>query len=436
VDKNELRQERAQCIKRARGILDGAAESGLTDAETRDFNALIARADDLAGKIGNMPTSDSLSFTELEENLSRSQGRQSHDEGAVYDERGAALRPGELRSLAHNDRLADVCQWALPDGLDRREVSVGRIVRAALRGSWEGAEAERRALVGSDSTLGGYLLPEPLSAMFLDLARARMVTSAAGARTIPVEADSLKVGKLATDPTVVWRGELEEITESDPTFEAIVLMPKVCAALVRISEELIQDGAGVGEAVENALQGALAVELDRAALFGSGAGSEPLGLFNVAGVNEVDMGAAAGAALTNYDPFIDAIQAVEDANGVVNAVIYAPRTKAELGKLKTGISGDQTTLKPPEEFSGLKRFATTSVPVDQTHGTASDASTALAGGFDNLWLGMRSQVRVDVSREAKDVFQRLGVLVRVFARMDVAVVRPTHLTKITGIIPP
>lgn len=435
MDRNELLQQRAQHIKAARAILDDAAENGLTDAQTRDFNALIAQADDLARKTGNVPTSDRLSFTELEESLSRSQGRKVGPLEGITGSGGATLRPGELRSLAHDDKLADVCQWALPDGLDRRQVSVGRIVRAALRGSWEGAEAERRALVGSDSTLGGYLLPEPLSAMFLDLARARMVTSAAGARTIPVEADSLKVAKLATDPTVVWRGELEEITESDPTFEAVVLTPKVCAALVRISEELIQDGAGVGEAVENALRGALAVELDRAALFGSGEGSEPLGLFNVAGVNEVDMGTN-GAALTNYDPFIDAIQAVEDANGIVTALIYAPRTKAELGKLKTGISGDNTTLKPPEEFSALKRFATTSAPVDQEHGTASDASTALAGGFDNLWLGMRSEVRVDVSREAKDVFQKLGVLVRVFARMDVAVVRPTHLTKITGIIPP
>ena len=71
---------------------------------------------------------------------------------------------------------------------------------------------------------------------------------------------------------------------------------------------------------------ATALEVDRVALLGSGSAPEPTGISNVTGVGEVDMGTN-GAAITDYDEILDALQEIQDANAQdPTAAIMAPRT--------------------------------------------------------------------------------------------------------------
>lgn len=403
-----------------------AAEAAVNDE--RRHKALVAEA-----------RAVQVQILELEENERR--GGRHVGPGSVVGP-GAFAQPestdqSEIRMLRHGEPMAPHVPQDLPDGIKLSELSVGRVVRAIIRGSWKGAEAEQRAMQGQESSLGGHFLPSPLSAQLIDLARARMVTSAAGAITIPVEADSLKVPKHLTDPTVTWRGELEPIVESDPTCGAVTLYPKVAGVLVKISHELAEDGLGVGSYVERVMAQALAQEKDRVAMLGSGQQNQPLGIFGTPGVGEVIMGAPApdGAAFADYDPFLEAILACENANGSPSAVIYAPRSKAELAMLTTGIAGDLTKLTPPVDFAGLRKFTTTAVPIDQEHGMAVNASCAFVGGFENVWIGLRSSVRIDASIHGPNIFNRLAVWIRAFIRMDVAVVRPDQLCVVRGIIP-
>ena len=50
-----------------------------------------------------------------------------------------------------------------------------------------------------------------------------------------------------------------------------------------------------------------------------------------------------------------------------------------------------------------------------------------------MFMGLRDRIRIDVSGQAGDAFSKLGLWVRAFARVDFAVVRPQHLTRIVGI---
>lgn len=334
------------------------------------------------------------------------------------------FQEGDVRFLRHADPIAQRAQ----------EYDHTKMFRGLVTGDWKGAESERRALQEAEDPLGGYLLPAPMSDQFIDLARARMVTSQAGAITIPMEADSITVPKLNADPTVYWRKELEEITESELSFAAITLKAKSAACLITLSQELYDDAEGVGNAVEKALSAALAVEMDRVVLVGSGQNNEPLGIYNQADVPEIDMGTN-GAAFTNYDKHLEAVEKIETNNGGCTHYIIAPRTKKELATLKTGISGDETTLKPPPDVESLRRLVTTGVPIDQEWGTASDASSAFFGGFNNVYVGVRNAVRIDVSPHGSGIFNKLAVWIRAFIRMDVAIVRTDHLTVIKGIIP-
>lgn len=348
---------------------------------------------------------------------------------------GAAGTPavgGELRALRPDERLSDVVSRDLPDGIRPEELSLGRMLRGLVTGDWKGAEAERRALGSTPDTLGGYLVPSTLSARIIDLARNQARVIQAGAQTLPMETAQVTLARVEGDPTAYWRGEHAAITESDMAFGAINLKARTLAAMVRVSVELLEDALNLSQVVENALSQALALELDRAALFGSGTGDEPLGLRNWTGVNVVDLGAN-GAAPTFAD-FSKAVQKIWERNGpdAGLAVIMAPRTAGDLDRL-TDSTGQP--LRPPASFEALRKLVTNQVPVNLTKGTATNASVAFVGAFSELLIGARTNLTIEASRQAGDAFGKLQVLVRAYLRADVAVMRPEWFTVVDGIIP-
>ena len=427
----KLKREIRDKINKARDLHETSKKEqrDFTSSEKLEYETLMADIDDLKGELRKAER-------EHEEITG-----EPYVDGVVVGRRAygtsePATSSGEIKMLRHGESFAEaVGANDLPDGIRADELSTGRMIRGLVKGDWKGAEAEQRAMQGQESPAGGYFLPGGLSSRLIDLARANQVTSQAGAITIPVETDSLTVPKVLADPSVQWRGELEAITESDPTFGSVVLTPKVCAVLVKISQELYEDGVGVGDAVERVLAQALATEKDRVVLMGGGAGNtnEPVGVYHTDGVNVLEMGTD-GADLTNYNPFVNAIEAVENANAIPGSVIKNPRTKADLATLVTGIASDETKLTPPEDYKNLRRLVTTSIPNNLEWGSSGAVcSAAFVGGFSSVWVGVRNQVRIDVSPHGTGVFNEMGLWVRAFIRVDVAVVRPAELAVITGI---
>jgi HK97 family phage major capsid protein len=92
-----------------------------------------------------------------------------------------------VRAVSHGESF----RTAL--GLQDTEMSLGRLVYATAIGDWKGAEAEHRAYSQGTSASGGYLLTPEMSASIIDLARAKSVVSAAGAITVPMQTEEMKV---------------------------------------------------------------------------------------------------------------------------------------------------------------------------------------------------------------------------------------------------
>ena len=251
--------------------------------------------------------------------------------------------------------------------------------------------------------------------------------------TIPMQTPEMTIVKVVTDPQGSWRKEHQAIDESDAVFEPIKVKTMALAALCRVSLEMIEDAPLFSQTIENAISASLALELDRAALMGTGV-NEPRGIFFSDGVGEQTMGTN-GAAFTDYDPFLDAIEDIETANGTAGAAIYSPRTNRALSGLKTGISGDKTPLQPPQSFLDLRRFVTNQIPNDLEHGTATNASTSMVGDFSQMAFALRTTLIIEATRYGGDTFSKMEALVRGYLRADVAVFRPNHFSKITGIIP-
>ena len=334
-----------------------------------------------------------------------------------------------VRAAARGESFAQICGIPEPreDGEDH---ALGRAVVAMVTGRSE--IAPRMAMDTQTDPDGGFWVSTAVSGRFIDLARARSVLTDAGALTLPI-AGPTRVTKVTSDPTAGWHSELEALTDASVGLGAVELRPKTIGAVVDASVELMEDAPDAPARIEQVLALATAEQLDRA-LFRGIDGDHPFtGVLDDPNVNITDLNAAA---VTDFDDLVDAITDIRTANGEPNVSIMAPRTAGEYQKLKEATTN--APLAMPADVAALRRLISNQLPTDQ--GGGSNESAVIVGDFGatGAWviLGVRSRLRVEVSREAGDAFENLGVKIRCWGRFDLAIGRPTHLSRIDGIIPP
>ena len=300
---------------------------------------------------------------------------------------------------------------------DEPELSLAKSLRGYLTGEWDGADLERKAMASSAL---GAILPTPISNQIIDLARNASTVIRAGAVTVPMTTATLKLARMTGDVTAAWYAEAGAISESDATLDSVTLTARKMACMVRINREILEDSSpGVDGIIRNSVAQAMALELDRVALVGTGTAPQPRGLQNVSGINTVtSVGTPA-----DYGKFLDAIFEVRLDNFEPNAVINSVRTAKTLAKLFTGISSDKTPLMMPSDYSALTRFASNQIPVNLGVGT--NESLAFVGKFDELMIGLRQNIIIEVSNSASDVFEKDQVMLRATWRGDVQVTRAT-----------
>ena len=268
-------------------------------------------------------------------------------------------------------------------------------------------------------------MPDILSGELIDLMRANLVSVQAGARTVPLTSDVNHVAKVASDPVPAWRAEEAAVAESDPTFARVTFEPKSLAVLIKVSRELLEDSLNLETALPEVIAAAMAREVDRVSLFGSGSGSEPEGLANVAGINAI----AHDAQLLAYTPLIRArTQCLQANSREMTAYIMHPRDDGRLAEL---VDSNNQPLQVPPKIAPIPMLTSTSVPNDE--GTGSDESTILTGDFTRRMLGVRSGLRIEVLRERYADNLQFGFLA--FLRHDVAVEHATAFCKVTGVNP-
>jgi HK97 family phage major capsid protein len=316
-------------------------------------------------------------------------------------------------------------------------VSFGAILRALVVGPRN--EAERRALSEGTSSAGGYTVPSALSATFYDMARSKAVCMRAGAQVLLMETETLKLAKLTGDVPAGWRSENADVATGDPLFGAVSLQARSLAGSLTLSRELVSDSLNIDTMLLTAIAGKFALELDRMCLVGSGTAPEPRGILNTSGIAQRYMGAN-GAAIADHGFLLDLREDLETANASPTAYIWHPRSASAAARLA---DANGQWIGVPDWVLGTGPLAdgarpaqvmsTTSIPINQTRGTASNASSVIAGDFKSLIVGMREQVHIEVAPGAGA--SKGQVIVIVHARADCSVVRATDFAVMSGIIP-
>lgn len=316
---------------------------------------------------------------------------------------------------------------------EEEDFSLGRVFRAMVRGDRASlTDVERRALLEGTDSAGGFLIPEPLSAQLIDRVRNAAQVFAAGATTVPMTVDQLYLARLTGGATVSWKQEGSPITESSMTFDRVTLHAQTLPILVRMSQELFDDlSPAASSLIEREMGQALALELDRVVLRGSGSAPEPRGIRNASGVNIQSLGTN-GAQLAGFDDLATAIGTVRSANGEPNAIILSARSRTFLDKEKDSTG---QPLQPPASVRDISLLVSNQIPDNLTQGSSSNCSEAYVGAWSNVLVGLRTDVRVQVQVLRERFADNLQVGLLAYLRADVALAHPELFTVMTGIKP-
>jgi HK97 family phage major capsid protein len=306
-------------------------------------------------------------------------------------------------------------------------LSFDRYLRGMATGHWEGADHER-ALAEATTGAGGALVPAPLSARVIDLARNRTVVMRAGAQTVPMQSNTLALDRLTSEGTPAWKTENATITAADMVFDRVTFTARTLVRTILLSVELFEDAdPSSGDVIANSFAGQMAVELDRVALLGTGTPPEPRGVLNQSGVTATAHGAN-GTAITNFDWWLDAIGAVRAAGFEPNAHIQAPRSSTSLSKLKEATTN--AYMAPPANM--LPMLTTKSVPITLTVGTSTDTSYIFTADWSNLLIGIRTDFTLRFLGE-RYLADNLQYAFLAYLRADVQVAQPTAFVVDTGV---
>lgn len=262
----------------------------------------------------------------------------------------------------------------------------------------------------------GVLVPTPIAGFVIDRLRNASVVNRLGARTVPMASKTLSVPRITADPTAAWLAEGATITPNDGAMDDVTLTSKRLTAIVKFSDELDEDSDPelAGDVLANSLARAFALELDRAALRGSGTGEEPLGVRNQTGVQILDLGA--NGADASWDTLADLAALIDGANAAPNGFAWSTRTANNVAKIKASGSGEY--LRPPESISGMARVASNAVPTDLDKGTTvGTVSEIYSGMWSDLYLGLR--VGFELRRLSERYAEEGKVALRARLRADV-----------------
>lgn len=160
------------------------------------------------------------------------------------------------------------------------------------------------------------------------------------------------------------------------------------ATTIPYTRQLLTQGfglPGVDQIVARAAEAAIAAELDRVAINGSGASNEPLGILGTSGIGDVNIGANGGAPAYSHILELEEDVGVADADDVdANQLGFAstPQIRRKLRAIES-FSGAGPVWRGGRML-GHRAAASTNVPSNLSDGTGTNLHAILFGNWADL----------------------------------------------------
>jgi HK97 family phage major capsid protein/HK97 family phage prohead protease len=289
------------------------------------------------------------------------------------------------------------------------------VLRSAIMttmGGMRSVNAGSNGLTGTGSTGGNLIATNLLADSFIDILRHR-TTIMKMARILGGLVGNIDIPKQTTQGQGYWLGEDDTAPESDIDFGQISLSPKTVAAFTDITRKLMKQSTPDAEAlVRFDLACALALTIDKAGYYGTGAANQPLGIANTTGIHAVNF-ATAGAPLFPELVSMETAVALDDAD--VETMAYVAN------------AGFRGYAKTALKFPGSASAATIWEPGKTVNGYSTEITNQISSGdvflgnFADLVVGMWGGLELQVDPYSQSTKGRLRVIV--FQDVDFALRR-------------
>lgn len=273
------------------------------------------------------------------------------------------------------------------------------------------ADAQRDLTVASGAG-GGYLVSTTNAAEEVSALRGRSLVVKLGAQIIPGLVGNFSLPKVSTGASGSWQsGEGVAPAEQNPVFGQVNLTPKTVTANIDVSRLLqLQSSPAVERVLFRDLRAELAVQVDRAAIQGTGAAGQPLGIVNTAGAGSVTGTSIAWAGVVEFETDVSSANALIDER---TCGYLAHPTVRDLLRKREKATGSGMIWNGAE-MNGYTAMATTNVP----------SGTMLFGDFATVVIGEWGVLELAVNPFAAGAFQAGISSVRAFYTVDVGLRYP------------
>lgn len=259
------------------------------------------------------------------------------------------------------------------------------------RGILVPADVLKRDLSVGSTTAGGHTVQTDLLAQsFIDLLRNRSYMMQMGTVLGGLNGN-VAIPRQTGGATAYWVAEAGAPTESQQAFDQVTLTPKTVGAYTDFSRKLmIQSSIDIEAFVRRDLATVLAIELDRAALHGSGSSNQPTGIAATAGIGSVAGGTNGLAPTWAHIVGLETEVAVDNAD--IGSLAYVTNAKVR-GKLKGTEKASSTAQfvwsDSGTPLNGYNAVVTNQVSSALTKGSSSGVCSAIFfGNWMDLVIGM------------------------------------------------
>lgn len=363
-------------------------------------------------------------------------------EGTTIMSLGSDMLPDEV--TCSNDYVVCKSMWAA--GMDRHNVdeSIWLAQKMLARNPDPNSVQYKTAMSYLQDTIGGTLVAPPVQGELIELIRPRECLMAAGATSVPLPPNGRIVFPSQTSPTTMyWVGENTEITESNPGTGQVAMQAKKAGVLVTVPNELLRYASVAADAmIRTDTAKTISLGVDYAGLYGTGGASQPNGLVNFTGTNQVifyqsaspaPKGITANGNTLRPEDGNRMIGLIEDRNFEFTGWITRPTMANNIlgyrgdavapsdanGAFVQSLMRAVTDRVPNDNWCGYKTTKSAIVRNSLTKASGSNLTEIFGGQWEHLMVGMYGAVEFAASNQAGNTFKQDQTQIRALVHCDV-----------------
>ncbi len=299
-------------------------------------------------------------------------------------------------------------------------------LRSLSRGAERRADPLTSGAQGTPPT-GSPLIPTYVRGdLLIDALRAQTVLARLGTTYLTGLTGNISIPRTTQGTSVGWFAENAPIPDTSIAFDSVPLQVKHVGAITEYSRNMLLNSTpDIDALLRSDLMRALAVEIDRAGLAGTGDGIQPRGIINTSGVTKVPFGGT-----LSWQNVLTLASAPDNLNVPLSSpgFVGTPRFRAKaMQTLSAPGTASKFIMDDLNTLAGSPFAATNIIPVKPatTGANAQPGTTTLIfGDFSNLMIGVWDALDLTSNPWADSVYRKGSVQIRIIADVDVAVRHP------------